>query len=90
MGKHSLRYSMDPSDRQREPASKTLVADFKIQSGAFLDVVITDSQIAPSPANAPANYLGNVPGSGNIPAVTAFRGLDQLAQVNQTCLSVSV
>lgn len=69
------RIRLIASGRLLDPGNKTLIADFKIQSGAFIHVVISDNQ-----ANTSAVANGN-PSPENVagaPVAINYRGLDQL------------
>lgn len=71
------RVRLIASGRMLEPGSKYLIADFKVNPGAFIHVVITE--------NTPNYAVGsNGPAlnesTPSAPSNTTFRGLDQLSE----------
>lgn len=68
------RIRLIASGRMLEPGSKHLISDFKINSGAFIHVVITELQ----PITNANNGTASSENSASVPNATIFRGLDQL------------
>ena len=71
------RIRLIASGRMLEPGSKYLVADFKVNSGAFIHVVITEN-IPNSTASSNGPTLNE--SAANASSNTTFRGLDQLSE----------
>ena len=69
------RVRLIASGRLLEPGNMTLIADFKIQSGAFIHVVISENRINQSVA---PNGNSSSDGIADAPTATNYRGLDQL------------
>lgn len=67
------RIRLIASGRMLEPGNKSLISDFKINSGAYIHLVVTDNIVNQSP-NGAASSLN----SASVPSATIYRGLDQL------------
>ena len=71
------RLRLIASGRMLEPGSKYLIADFKVNSGAFIHVVITEN--VPNSAVS-SNVAAVNESNANVPSNTVLRGLDQLCE----------
>ena len=67
------RIRLIASGRMLEPGNKSLISDFKVNTGAFIHLVITENILSQSP-NGTAPSQNSV----NAPSATVYRGLDQL------------
>lgn len=67
------RIRLIASGRMLEPGNKSLISDFKVNTGAFIHLVITENILSQSPnGTAPSQD------SASVPTATVYRGLDQL------------
>jgi Ubiquitin family len=67
------RIRLIASGRMLEPGNKSLISDFKVNTGAFIHLVITENILNQSPnGTAPSQN------SASAPSATVYRGLDQL------------
>lgn len=64
------RVRLIASGRMLEPGNKYLTTDFKVKSGAFIHVVVSENVVNPTSSGS-ASSLG-------VPNATIYRGLDQL------------
>lgn len=67
------RIRLIASGRMLEPGNKSLISDFKVNTGAFIHLVITENIIHQSP-----NGTALSQNSASVPTATVYRGLDQL------------